>query len=89
MKRDYNAEYRAEARQAMEIAVQHQTSEGYSLYLCFTKYGRKIFQQNNKKKYEDAQLDYELGILSEEDYKLEIIAYEILENAIADAIIYW
>lgn len=88
MKRDYQREYRQAARQAMKIAVQHQTSEGYQIYLCFTKYALKLFQQNNKKKYENAVLDHELGILNDEDYNLEMIAYEILENSIADAVIY-
>lgn len=88
MKRDYQREYRQAARQAMEIAIQQRTSEGYQLYLCFTKYAQKLFQQNNKEKYEDAVLDHELGILDDEDYNLEMIAYEILENSIADAVIY-
>lgn len=88
MKRDYNREYRQAARQAMELAILHKTSEGYQIYLCFTKYAQKLFQKNNKEKYEDAVLDHELGILNDEDYNLEMIAYEILENSIADAVTY-
>lgn len=47
MKRDYNAEYRAEAKKAMEIAVMYETSIGYEFYLSFTKYGGNIYEQNN------------------------------------------
>ena len=54
----------------------------------FTKYGKKVFKDMNRKLYEDAELDRELGVISEEEYKIEIDTYSIIENSIAEACVY-
>lgn len=42
----------------------------------------------NRKSYKDAKLDRELGVISEEEYKLEIDTYPIIENSIAEGCVY-
>lgn len=42
----------------------------------------------NRRLYEDAELDRELGVISEDEYKLEIDTYSIIENSIAEACVY-
>lgn len=88
MKRNYKNEYNHSRREALDMAKRYGTSCGIELYLSFTKYGKKVFQNMNRKLYEDAELDRELGVISEEEYKLEIDAYSIIENSIADACVY-
>ena len=88
MKRNYKNEYNHSRSEALEMAKRYGTSNGIELYLSFTKYGKKVFQSMNRKLYEDAELDHELGVISEEEYKLEIDAYSIIENSIAEACVY-
>ena len=42
----------------------------------------------NRKLYEDVELDRKLGVISEEEYKLEIDTYSLLESSIANACVY-
>lgn len=88
MKRNYKNEYNHSRREAFDMAKRYGTSSGIELYLSFTKYGKKVFKNMNKKLYEDAVLDRKLGVISEEEYKLEIDAYSIIENSIAEACVY-
>ena len=88
MKRNYKDEYNHSRREALEMAKRYGTSSGIELYLSFTKYGKKVFKDMNRKLYEDAELDRKLGVISEEEYKLEIDTYSIIENSIAEACVY-
>lgn len=72
MTRNYKDEYNHSRREALEMAKRYGTSCGIELCLSFTKYGRKVFKDMNRKLYEDAELDRRLGVISEEEYKLEI-----------------
>ena len=88
MRRNYKKEYENSRRKALEMAKRYGTASGIELYLSFTKYGKKVFKEMNKKLYEDAEFDYKLGVISKEEYKLEIDAYSIIENSIAEACVY-
>lgn len=88
MKRNYKDEYNHSRRVALEMAKRYGTSSGIELYLSFMKYGKKVFKDMNRKLYEDAELDRKLGVISEEEYKLEIDTYSIIENSIAEACVY-
>ena len=88
MKRNYKTEYNHFYKEALEMAKRYGTSSGIELYLSFTKYGKKVFKDMNRKLYEDAELNRELGVISEEEYKIEIDTYSIIDNSIAEACIY-
>ena len=88
MRRNYKNEYNHSHREALEMAKRYRTSCGIELCLSFTKYGREVFKDMNRKLYEDAELDRRLGVISEEEYKLEIDTYSIIENSIAEACVY-
>ncbi len=88
MRRNYKNEYNHSRREALEMAKRYGTSSGLMIYLSFTRYGREIFKKMNNKLYEDAELDHELGVISEEEYRLEIDTYSIIENSIAEACVY-
>lgn len=70
------------------MAKRYETANGIELYLSFTKYGREVFKKMNNKEYEDAVLDYELGVIGKDEYKILIDAYSIIENSIAEACVY-
>ena len=55
MSRNYKDEYNHSRREALEMAKRYGTSNGIELYLPFTKYGKKVFQNMNRKLYEDAE----------------------------------
>jgi hypothetical protein len=88
MRRSYKDEYNHSRREALEMAKRYGTSSGIELCLSFTKYGKKVFENMNRKLYEDAELDRQLGVISEEEYKLEIDTYLIIENSIGEACVY-
>lgn len=88
MRRNYKNEYNRSRMEALEMAKRYGASSGLMIYLSFTRYGREIFKKMNNKLYEDAELDHELGVISEEEYKLEIDTYSIIENSIAEACVY-
>ena len=88
MKRNYKKEYIHSRAQALEIAEKYGTAIGIELYLSFSKYGKRVFQDMNKKLYEDAVLDYELGVIDKDEYKILIDAYSIIENSIGEACVY-
>ncbi len=88
MRRNYKDEYNHSHREAKEMAKRYGTSCGLMIYLSFTKYGKEVFKKMNSKLYEDAELDRKLDVISEEEYKLEIDTYSIIENSIAEACVY-
>lgn len=55
MSRNYKDEYNHSRREALEMAKRYGTSNGIKLYLSFTKYRKKVFQNMNRKLYEDAE----------------------------------
>lgn len=55
MSRNYKDKYNHSRREALEMAKRYGTSNGIELYLPFTKYGKKVFQNMNRKLYEDAE----------------------------------
>lgn len=88
MKRNYKDEYRHSYMEALRAAEEYKTSKDIVIYLSLTKYGKKVFNEMNRKTYEDLQLDFELGVISNEEYKLNIDAYYIIENSIANCLVY-
>lgn len=88
MKRNYRKEYISAKAQAVEMARMYTTSNGICLYLSFTRYGKNVFKRLNSKLYEDAMLDYELGVICESERKTLLDAYNIIENSIAEGLVY-
>lgn len=86
--RRWKDEYKIAQRQAREMARIYGTSSDIIVHLSLTSYGRKQFMSMNRRLYEDAELDRELGVISEDEYKLEIDTYSIIENSIAEACVY-
>lgn len=88
MKRNYKDEYRHSYNEALRAAIVYKSSKYIVIYLSLTKYGKKVFNEMNRKTYEDLQLDFNLGVISEEEYKLNMYAYYIMEESIANCLEY-
>ncbi len=88
MRRNYKNEYNDSRMEALDMAKKYGTASGIELCLSFTRYGKKVFKNMNKKLYEDAEINRKLGVITEEEYKLEIDTYWIIENSIAEGCVY-
>lgn len=88
MKRNYKKEYDEKRIEAKRIVKEYGTYENFALYLTLTKYGAKVFRDLNKRLYKDTEIDLELGIISEEEAKIDFDTYNLIENSIANACIY-
>lgn len=86
--RRWEDEYKIAKRQAREMAERYGTSSDIIVHLSLTSYGRKQFISMNRRLYEDARLDLELGVIDIKEYRLEIDTYTIIENSIAVTPIY-
>lgn len=88
MIRNYKEEYKVVRRNAMDIAKTADDPEKHTLYLSFTRYGKSVLKKENEKLLDDAELDYELGILNENEYSRLKIAHDIIEKSIANGHLY-
>lgn len=88
MKRNYVKEFNDARRQAKEIVTECGTHSGHTLYLSFSKYGMQVFERLNQKMYDDAIVDFELEVISEEEKTIILDTYSLIKNSIAVGIVY-
>lgn len=88
MIRYYKGEYKVIRRNALDIVKTADDPEKFTLYLTFTKYGKAVYEKENKKFLDDAKLDFELGILDENEYAQLKMAHSIIEKSIEDGSLY-
>lgn len=88
MIRDYKNEYDTIRRAAIDIVKTADDPENHILHLSFRSYGKSVFEKENKKLLEDAELDKELGVISETEYKQLKTVHDIIENSINAGSIY-
>lgn len=88
MTRNFKEEYKKQYRNAVVAIKEHGTHENIMLNFSLTKHGKQVFKKMNEQILSDAELDYKLGVLNEEEYKIEIGAYQIIERSLEIAEVY-
>ena len=82
MIRNYKEEYKVIRRDTMDIAKTADEPERHVLYLTFSAHGKNVHKKENKKFLDDAKLDYELGVINQNEYSQIKTAYNIIEKSI-------
>lgn len=88
MKRNYKEEYKEYRRNVQNMIKTSDDPENTIMYMSFTKYGKSIIKKENEKFLDDANLDYELGILDDKEYSEIKLAHMIIEKSICNATVY-
>lgn len=80
--RNYKREYKEIRRIAADIVKTADVSENHTLYLSFSKRGKNVFVKENKKFMDDAELDYDLGVISKDEYEKIKMTHFIIKRSI-------
>lgn len=88
MIRNYKEEYKTFRRIAQDIVKTADAPENSILYMSFTRHGKAVIKEENKKFLADADIDYELGILSAQEYSEIKLVHAIIEKSICNGTVY-
>ena len=88
MIRNYREEYNHIRRLATDIVKTADDPENHMLHISFSEYGKSVHKKENKKFIEDAELDFDLGILNKEEFRQLKMAYNIIEKSIENGSLY-
>lgn len=88
MRKNYKSEFNRLVLIAFDFIDVYGYSENRAIAISFTKYGKDKLNNYNQKFLSESTIDFELGVISEEEFKVEKCVYEIIKKSIELGAIY-
>lgn len=88
MSRNWKEEFNITRRNALNIVRTADDPKLHTLYLSFTTYGKRKYEQMNFELLDNAKLDLQLGVITQAEYKEIEASHDIIERSIALGTVY-